>query len=479
MAETMHYHVMGVAGSGMSAIAHLLIDQGHSVSGCDSQANALTEELAARGATIQRGHDPAHLDRVDMLAISSAVRTEEPEVEQARARQIPVLKRSDIWRDWSERKPTLGVAGTHGKTTTTAMATLILERLGHDPAYIVPAGGPVPGLERFARWGSGPFVIEADEYDRLFLGLLPEVAIITSVDWDHVDIYPTPDDVHAAFDVFARQVRRTVVFCGDDPGAQRVRERGAGPADRWQGYGFAAGSAWRLAEVEPGKHGTEFTLEVPARYSATGRRGLRGRLRVPGKHNLQNAAGAIAAAAQFGVRPVDAIEVLAEFRGAARRFELKGEVRGLSFVDDYAHNPAKVAATLAAARERYGTRRLVVYFQPHTFSRTAALLEPLAASFGDADVVLVGEVYPSRERAADFPGIDAQLLVDQIRAQGAPGPEGTRAPRAPGKAEAAGGIAEAIERLMEEVRPGDVVLTLGAGDGYRVGDDARRRLGEL
>ena len=451
------YHIMGIGGAGMSAIAHLLLDQGQSVSGCDPQQNALTAELAGRGATIFVGHDAAHVDGIDTLVMSSAVRADHPEVLAARGRGLPVLKRDELWREWSRRKPTLAVAGTHGKTTTTAMAALILTHLGKDPAYIVPAGGPVPGLDRFARWGTGPFVIEADEYDRLLLGLIPEVAIITNVDWDHVDIYPTPGDVEATFTQFARQVTRVVIGCDEDPGARRVRAASLGGAE-WQSYGFGPDAAWRVAEFGQDADETRFELLVPG-----GGEPLRGRLRAPGRHNLLNAAGAIAAVAQFGVAPADAVAAVAEYRGAARRFEWKGEVAGVSFVDDYAHNPAKVAATLAAARQRYPRRRLVVYFQPHTFSRTAALLEPLARSLAEADMVLIGDIYPSRELAADFPGVDAALLARHV-----PG----------GDAEPVGALAQAAARLLDEVRPGDLVLTLGAGDGYRVGDDVRRRLAE-
>lgn len=453
---TTHFHIMGIAGAGMSAIAHLLLDQGHHVSGCDAQQNALTQELAARGATIMLGHDPAHLGNVDTLVRSSAVRVDHPEVAGAGARGIAVLKRDDLWRAWSEGKPTLAVAGTHGKTTTTAMASLILERLGYDPAYIVPAGGPVPGLERFARWGSGPFVIEADEYDRLLLGLVPEVAIITSVDWDHVDIYPTRADVEATFAEFAGQTQRTIIYCADDAGARRVAATSTQAS--WQSYGFAPGAAWRIDEFSAGPNETRFVLHLP---EPAGSRTITACLQAPGRHTVQNAAGAVAAVAQFGVQPEEALAVLADFQGAARRFELKGDINGVVFIDDYAHNPAKVAATLSAARLRYGDRRLVIYFQPHTFSRTQALLEPLGAAFAEADLVLVGNIYPSRERAEDFPGIDAGLLVRHI----------------PANAEAVGDLGQAAARLLEHIRPGDVVMTLGAGDGYRVGDETRRRWG--
>lgn len=455
-----HYHIMGIGGLGMSAIGHVLLDRGEAVSGCDARGNALTEELAARGATIMLGHSAEHLAGVDFLAISSAIHPDHPEVVAAQERGIPVLKRADLWRTWSAATPTLAVAGTHGKTTTTAMVAFVLSQLGYDPAYIVPAGGPVPGLDRFARWGSGPFVIEADEYDRLFLGLLPEVAIITNVDWDHVDIYPTPASVDEVFEQFARQVRRMTILCYEDAGARRLHDKLVVTGAPCQSYGFSTDSEWSIDSLVTDELWTSFTLSVPAEQAGSTTGSLRGRLQIPGRHNVLNAVGAIAAVAQWGVAPAAALQVLENFRGAARRFEFKGEAGGIVFIDDYAHNPAKVAATLAAARARYPQRRLVIYFQPHTFSRTKELLEPLAEALAGADVILIGNIYPSRERQEDFPGIDAALLARQV-----PG----------GTAVAVGDLAQATERLFEQVRAGDVVLTLGAGDGNRVGDEVRRR----
>jgi UDP-N-acetylmuramate--alanine ligase len=444
-----HYHVIGSAGAGMSAIAHILLDQGHQVSGCDQQANVLTRELVERGAALHVGHAGAHLDGVDVVATSSALRPEHPELIAARERGLPVLKRDELWREWSLQKPTLAIAGTHGKTTTTAMCAVILSELGVDPAYIVPAGGPVPGLERFARWGSGPFVIEADEYDKLLLGLVPQVAIVTSVDWDHVDIYPTRQDVEQTFAQFVRQVRGTVIACADDPGVARVRDLSPTLDAAWQTYGFAEAAAWRVDDVRLVNGWTYFMLHAPDDQV------LSGRLRVPGNHNVQNAAGAVAAVAQLGVDPREALLALEQFRGAARRFEWKGEAGGVTVIDDYAHNPAKVRATLHAARMRYPDRRLVVYFQPHTFSRTAALIDEFATAFEDADVLLIGDIYPSRERAADFPGIDAAYLAAQVRHAAV---------------RASGDLARSAGEILALLQSGDVLLTLGAGDGYQIGE---------
>jgi UDP-N-acetylmuramate--alanine ligase len=443
-----HYHVIGSAGAGMSAIAHILLDQGHQVSGCDQQANALTHELTERGAAIYVGHAAEHLHGVDVVATSSALRAEHPELIAARERRVPVLKRAELWHEWSVQKPTLAIAGTHGKTTTTAMCAVILSELGVDPAYIVPAGGPVPGLDRFARWGSGPFVIEADEYDKLLLGLLPQVAIVTSVDWDHVDIYPTRGDVEQTFAQFVRQVRGTVIACADDPGVARIQAVNPTLAAAWESYGFAEAATWRVSDVRLLDGWTHFMLCAPTEQM------LSGRLRVPGMHNVQNAAATVAAVAQFGIAPRDALRALEAFRGAARRFEWKGEVAGVTVIDDYAHNPAKVRATLHAARMRYPDRRLVVYFQPHTFSRTAALVDEFGDSFGDADVVLIGDIYPSRERAVDFAGIDAAYLARHVHH-----PAVT----------ASGDLTQSAHHLRSLLQSGDVLLTLGAGDGYQVG----------
>jgi UDP-N-acetylmuramate--alanine ligase len=456
-----HYHVIGIGGAGMSAIAHILLDQGHTVSGCDQQANRLTRELESRGATIHAGHEAAHLDGVEIVATSSALRADHPELIAARARGIPIQKRADLWREWSIEKPTLAIAGTHGKTTTTAMCAVIMTQLGHDPAYIVPAGGPVPGLERFARWGSGPFVIEADEYDRLFLGLIPTVSIITSVDWDHVDVYPTRDSAEQAFAQFARQTTQTIVACSDDPGARRLTAR---DRDRLAAqvvtYGLTAGAEWLAGDVHSAGGMTHFTVmhEGNAHESS-----IDAAVRAPGRHNAQNALGAALGVMHLlgESSPAPMLESLRAYRGAARRFEIKGAAAGVTVVDDYAHNPPKVRAALQAARMQYPQRRVVAYLQPHTFSRTAALIDEWAGAFGDADVLLIGDIYRSRERPEDFPGIDAAYLASRIERP---------------NAIVSGGIEATVDRFMTVLQPGDVLLTMGAGDGHLVGERVLERL---
>lgn len=463
----MHYHVVGIAGAGMSGIAHILLDQGHTVSGSDMQRSAAADALAARGATIMRGHDPANIAGADALVITSAVTAQHPEVAAARAQGLPVLKRADLWRAWSQQRMVVAVAGTHGKTTTTAMIALALLHAGREPGFIV--GAEVPDLEVNARWGApdAPLVIEADEYDRTFLSLAPHVAVITSIEWDHVDIYPTVDEYDAAFQTFARSVPepRNVIMCGDDAGVQRAIDL---PEATQYGIDDLLGRDpvscrrtlfdWTATNVQPTPDGVRFDLwRYDQRSFATRALGPR-TLRLSGRHNVENALAAMAAAARLGVDQATIAEALAGYRGAGRRFEIKGEVGGVTVVDDYAHHPTEVRATLQAARERFGDRRLVVYMQPHTFSRTHALLDEWADAFDAADVVRIGAVYAAREH--ETLGMSDQVLAAAIRHRDV----------AP-----VGDVGAAAERMAALVRPGDVLLTLGAGDGYQVGEYVLQR----
>ncbi len=459
-----HYHIVGIAGSGMSAIAHVLLDQGHTVSGSDMQRNALTAALEARGAQVFQGHDPAQIVGADALVVTSAASAANVEIVAARAAGVDVLKRADLWREWSRSRPVVAVAGTHGKTTTTAMIALILLRAGRDPGFLV--GGDAPDLGTNARWGDpqAPLVIEADEYDRTFLALTPQVAVITNVEWDHVDIYPTPDDYDQAFRVFAASVvaPHRLIVCGDDPGAARAA---ALPGATLYGIDEALACDpvscrralldWTATDLRAAPDSTGFALWRYSRRTFATRRLGDLHIRLPGAYNVRNALAALAAAAELGVDLAVAAEALAGYRGAGRRFELKGEAGGVTVIDDYAHHPTEVRATLRAARERYPGRRLVVYLQPHTFSRTRALLEEWADAFADADLLRVGAIYAAREPA--LPGVDAQALAAVIRHP---------------DARPVGDVAGATEAVCALLRPGDVLLTLGAGDGYRVGEQA-------
>jgi UDP-N-acetylmuramate--alanine ligase len=457
-----YYHIVGIAGAGMSAIANVLLDQGHSVSGSDLQRNALARALAARGATILAGHDPAHIGEAEAVITTSAARPDHPEIAAARARGIPVLKRADLWREWSKQRDVVAVAGTHGKTTTTALIALALTRAGLDPGFLV--GGEVPDLGSNARWGSpsAPLVIEADEFDRTFLALTPRVAVITNVEWDHVDIYPTQADYDAAFRDFAAAVRepRNLIVCGDDDGALRVA---AGPeATRYGIDDIIARDPvscrralldWSAANVRQAGEETLFDVWRYDRSTFATRSLGPWRVRLPGAHNVRNALAALAAASALGA-PLGAVAgALATYRGAGRRFELKGEAGGVTVIDDYAHHPTEARVNLAAARDRYPGRRIVVYLQPHTYSRTRALIDDWATAFEDADVVRIGDIYAARE--TDTLGIDSAVLAGRIRH-----PDVC----------AIGDLEHAAAGLADLLRPGDVLLTLGAGDGHRVGE---------
>lgn len=460
--NTMHYHITGIAGAGMSAIAHILLDQGHAVSGSDVQRNTLTEALERRGALIREGHDPAWITGADALVATSAVRDDHVELSAARARGIPVLRRADLWRAWSRQRRVVAVAGAHGKTTTTALIALILTRAGRDPGFLI--GGETPDLGVHARWGdpAAPLVVEADEYDRTFLALMPDVAVITSVEWEHVDIYPSPENYEAAFRSFTRRVAQPqrLIVCGDDPGALRIADH-----PEMQQYGIEeaivrnpascrlAPMDWMAANVRYDGATTYFDLWRYDRRTFGTRRDGTYTMRLVGDHNVRNALAAIAVATLLGVERSAIADALATYQGTRRRFDIKGEVNGIVIIDDYAHHPTEARATLAAARARFPQRRLVVYLQPHTFSRTQALRGAWADAFDQADVVRIGDVYPARETGD--PRTAAHALAGCIRHT---------------DVQVVGNVVEAVTMIGALLRPGDVLLTLGAGDGYRVGE---------
>lgn len=456
-----HYHIIGIAGAGMSAIANVLLDQGHMVSGSDMQYNALTAALARRGALVRRGHAAGHVVGADVVLATSAVTADHVEIAAARAAGIPVRKRADLWREWSQQRPIVAVAGTHGKTTTTAMIALIVQRAGRNPGFLI--GADIPALGTNAQWGdpAAPLIIEADEYDRTFLALAPHVAVVTNVEWDHVDSYPTRAEYDAAFQQFAAAVPdpRNLIVCGDDAGASRaIDTSGATLYGIDEALGRDPVSCRRAlldlsaTNVRADADGTYFDVwRYDQQTFATRSLGPH-MLRLHGAHNLRNALAAAAAATALGVDQQAIAAGLAAYSGAERRFEVKGEAGGITVVDDYAHHPTEVQATLAAARSRYPGRRLVVYMQPHTFSRTHALLAEWATAFGAADVVRIGDIYAAREQ--NTLGIDSATLAARIQHP---------------DVAAVGGTEHAAATIIDILLKGDVVLTLGAGDGHTVG----------
>lgn len=446
--EGARIHFVGIGGSGMSAIARVLVERGgYRVSGSDRSLSDVGRALADLGARVFDGHRAEQVADADLLFISSAIPPDNVEVEEARARGIPVVRRPAVLAWLTNGFDTIGVAGTHGKTTTTAMIAAILLRAGLDPSFIV--GGVVPELGTNAHAGRGRhFVIEADEYDRTFLSLRPAIAVVTNVELDHPDCYPTFADVQAAFAAYVRQVPPggRVILCGDDPGAAGLA-RALSEDRRSVRYGLGPECDVRAVDVRANGLGHDFDVV------AAGKPCGRFPLQVPGVHNVRNALAALSVAREVGVPTETAREALASYRGVARRFELKGEAAGVTIIDDYAHHPTEIRATLAAARARFHGRTIWAVFQPHTFSRTQALLEQYRRSFDDADHVLITPIYAARER--DDRGVSSADLV-----RGAPHRDMRCVPD----------LEAATQELVRSLKAGDVLVTMGAGDSFRVGE---------
>jgi UDP-N-acetylmuramate--alanine ligase len=450
-----HLHLVGIGGTGLSAIAGYLLESGYTVSGSDQRPNDVTDKLVARGARIHRGHHAENIAGVDLVLISSAVPQVNPEVAAAEARGIPVVKRYDFLGPLMRGQHGIGVAGAHGKTTTTSMTAIVLLRAGLDPSLIVGGRislGPAEGMNASSavayRAGKGPFVIEADEYDRMFLGLELEIAVVTNVEWDHVDCYPTPAAFIEAFEQFVGRLPAggLLVTCADDAGAAALK--GAiKPGVGVQTYGILEDADWQARSLVQNALGG-FDAEVWHH----GERVAHLSLSVPGRHNVRNALAAIAVGNWHGIPPQRSAKMLRDFRGAGRRFEFVGEAGGVTVIDDYAHHPTEVAATLSAARLRYPTRRIWAVFQPHTYSRTQALLNDFAHSFVDADEAIFLDIYAAREKI-DL-GMHSRLLLDVVDHR---------------DARYIGDLEAAAAYLMDHVEPNDIVITLSAGDGNQVG----------
>jgi UDP-N-acetylmuramate--alanine ligase len=461
-AET-RIHLVGIGGSGLSAIAVLLLELGYAVSGSDQRPNEATEELARRGIKIYRGHQASQVTGADLVLVSSAIPGNNPEVVAAKAAGIPVLKRQEFLGPLMEGQHGIGIAGTHGKTTTTGMIAVVLLRAGLDPSFIIGSRvsvGPAEGMASqtlAARAGQGPFVIEADESEGMFLGLRLQVAVVTNVEWDHVDCYPTPRAFADAFRQFVGQLPQggLLLLCADDAGSLALRDA-APPGVVVQTYGLSPHANWQAHELIPNDRGgfdarVWFYPDLETTRAGTPVSSIS--LAVPGRHNVRNALAALAVANRHGISPEWAASMLKDFRGAGRRFEFIGEVNGVTVIDDYAHHPTEVAATLAAARLRFPTRRIWAVFQPHTYSRTQALLHDFAHSFDDADRVLLLDIYAAREKI-DL-GMHSRVLLEHMDHGGA---------------QYLGEIETTAAYLLENVASEDVVITMSAGDANRVGE---------
>ena len=446
----LHFHLVGVGGAAMNGIAALLVAMGHIVSGSDLQRSPVLERLDGLGVRTFTGHDPSHVDQADIVAFSTAVSASNVELAEARRRGVPTLTRAEVLAAICHTRRTLAVSGTHGKTTTTAMLAAVLVEAGFEPGFLI--GGELPGGRGGASWGSGKwFVVEADESDGTFLRLGAEGVVVTNVEADHLDYYGDEAAIASAFQEFVEQAPGARVVCSDDPRAAAISQAVPGVTT----YGSLGRSNYRISAVELSAMGASFEL------SAAGRSLGRFQLGVPGLHNVLNASAAIAMAVEVGAEPDAARAALAAYSGVGRRYELRGQAHGVTYIDDYAHNPGKIRATLAAARNG-GWGRVVAVFQPHRYTRTAALIHDFADAFEGADLVVVTGLYPAGEEP--LPGVSGRLVADAISA--------SHPVQHVEYAETRTELVAVLERLL---RPGDLCLTMGAGDLTTLPDDLLER----
>jgi len=446
-------HFTGIGGAGMSGIARIMLARGIGVSGSDALPSAPLDDLSAHGARVHIGHASANLGDLgagDTLVLSSAIRPDNPELAEATRRGMRVMHRAAALASVMAGRRVIAVAGTHGKTTTTSMLTTVLRDCGADPGYVI--GGILNETGLGAEDGAGmDFVAEADESDGSFLLLSPDVAVITNVEADHLDNYESLAEIEAAFVAFGGRVSSLVLTYADDPGAEAVAARlePVGPL-RVRRYGESPGADYRLGDVKSQGLGVSFT--VTAGRSPFGEIFAQLTVHVPGHHNALNATAAFAAAVELGFAPPRVTAALAGYRGARRRMELKGEADGVRVFDSYAHHPTELAADLRAARDIANSGRVIAIFQPHLYSRTRIFAGDFGAALGLADEAVVLDVYAAREDPE--PGVTGRLVADAV--------PGGRAVFLPDKAQAA----PLIARIAE---PGDVVLTMGAGDVTALG----------
>jgi UDP-N-acetylmuramate--alanine ligase len=448
-----HVHFVGIGGSGMSGIAEVLLNLGYVVSGSDLKLSDTTRHLAALGARIDGGHAAGHVEGAHVIVTSTAVRPDNPEVREARRRGIPVIPRAEMLAELMRLKYGVAVAGSHGKTTTTSMVALVLDRGGLDPTVVV--GGRLGVLGSGARLGKGDFMVaEADESDRSFLKLSPTLAVVTNIDREHLDTYRDLADLQEAFLGFANKVPfyGCAVLCLDDPPVQDVLPR---VERRVVTYGLTPQASVSARDLEIAPLGSSYTATLDGQSLGAVS------LEVPGAHNVANSLAAVAVGLNLEV-PFEAIRAgLSAFTGVDRRFQVRGEAGGVLVIDDYGHHPTEIRVTLETLRRRAGERRTVVLFQPHRYTRTRALWDEFGRAFHQADRLLVTDIYPASEEP--IPGVTAEALTHAIVEHG------HRA------ADYAGDLAAAIAQLAEEVRAGDVVLTLGAGNVWTAGEELLRR----
>jgi UDP-N-acetylmuramate--alanine ligase len=445
-------HFTAIGGAGMSGIARIMLARGVTVSGSDSADSALLGELSAAGARVSVGHAADQLGDADTLVVSTAIRPDNPELVEAQRRGLRVLHRAAALASVMLDHQSIAVAGTHGKTTTTSMITTVLLHSGADPSYVI--GGILAETGVGAAQGAGRgFVVEADESDGSFLMFSPDAAVVTSVEADHLDNYGTLAAVEAAFAAFAGRITDggMLLACADDPGA-RALASAVRPGVTALTYGTAADASYRITSIQPRGMRTALTVTGSRGTALVGTGPVQLEIAVPGRHNALNATAAFGLTVQLGVPVADAVDGVAAYRGARRRMELKGEADGVQVIDSYAHHPTELAADLAAARDIAAGARVIAIFQPHLFSRTRLFASDFGAALGAADEVIVLDVYAAREDPE--PGITGKLITDRVPGGGAVFlPDRAAVPAA----------------VASLAKPGDLVLTMGAGDVTQLG----------
>lgn len=460
-----HFHLIGAGGAGMSVVADLLVARGATVSGSDAQGSEAVARLRAAGAEVHVGHDAATVPPEAVVVVSTAIKESNPELAVARARGQQVLHRSQALALAAEGRDFVAVAGAHGKTTTSGMLAEALLHAGAEPSFAI--GGVVSALGTGAHLGTGrAFVAEADESDRSFLNYRPRVEVVTNVEPDHLDRYSGAEDFEAAFLAFTERLvpGGLLVACADDPGALRLARAAAGAGTRVQTFGTTPSEQVPggpvgeghvcLTVLESREDGTSAQLRLQRGGAVIGPVPLD--LAVPGTHVALDAAGAWAAGLELGVEPEQMARCLGAFGGTRRRFEDRGEAAGVRVVDDYAHHPTEIEALMRTARAVAAARdgRVLALFQPHLFSRTKSFAERFGAALAQADLVVVTDVYPAREQAQDFPGINGATVVAHLPA---------------GRGRFVPGRQEAAHQIASLAQPGDLLLTIGAGDVTELG----------
>lgn len=454
LANLHNIHFIGIGGAGMSAIAYVLIKRGYDVSGSDLNAGHMSAHLAQEGAMVYMGHAACQVDDAEAVVISTAIHQDNPELMAARKRNIPVLHRSDVLAAIMNAADGVAVAGAHGKTTTSAMISCIASESGIDPTVII--GGEVSSLGGNARNGAGRFVVaEADESDGSFLKLQPYLAVVTNIEDDHLDHYGTEENIYQAFKQFVGNIKEggKAILCFDNPKVRRLAAETAGAVIT---YGVEGEGADYIAKnIAYGVSGTSYDLYYKGEYLT------HVELAVPGRHNVLNSMGAFAAAREMGIGVESILASLKKFGGAKRRFETKGKAGGVWVVDDYAHHPTEIGVTLKAARQTQ-PKRLLCVFQPHRYTRTKLLFDEFCQCFTDCDQLILTDIYAASEEPIS--GVSSMHLAEGIKA--ATGQDVLYI----------GKLAKAEEYLEREVRPGDLVMTIGAGDVFKIGEELVREL---